>query len=295
MTSEQSQPLSTAASASASASTSTSVTPQEIFDSSGWKIVKEELDTIPLFCCANEKGQPVQYKINKDTTMPFFYCTPTAVEEELQKAKQHYDSNNQQQQQLLHIIPFPLGTAFELMVQNQAAIIPDRNALEYAIMTTTDSSSSSSAAAAAAAAPVALADQLSSSSSLVGQQVPLFCCMDIMQTIQTHTHKNNNNNNKQKKKHVLPIFMDYKDAQAAINEARLLEPKNGHEDDDDRNDGIALEIEILNLPRAVELLASTTANNNNNNNDDDNDTTSPAFCFLPSKASIDYIHEYLEK
>lgn len=203
-------------------------TPQEMFSSEGWAPIKKELDSLPIFCCANEKGQPLQYNVNAEATMPFFYCDLKSAEEELVKAKNELP---EELSQGLGIIPFPLGNAFELMANNQAAIIPSPDAIE------------------AAGAPPG--------TNPMGQQVPLFCCMDIMQ--ETPEGKT-----------VLPLFMVKEEAERAMMEAVQTDGGNPEE----------FEIVSLSLPRAVELLATVP--------------DAPSFHFLPPRASIEYIQRYLE-
>ncbi|CAB9497003.1 expressed unknown protein [Seminavis robusta] len=202
-------------------------TPEEMFASQGWKPIRAELDTLPVFCVANEKGQPLQYNVNDETTMPFFYCDVKAAQEELVKAKADLPADKSLG---LGIIPFPLGNAFELMASNQAAVIPSADSLE------------------AAGAPKGV--------NPLGQQIPLFCCMDIMQE-SPNTGKP-----------VLPIFMVHKEAKEAMEQAVAVDGGEG------------FEIVSLSLPRAVEMLAS---------NED-----APSFHFLPPRDSIDYIQNYLE-
>ena len=186
---------------------------------------------MPIFCCANEKGQPLQYNVNDEVKMPFFYCDVQAAEDELRKAQKEMKSDIAKG---LGIIPFPLGSAFELMARNQAIVIPSLEALT------------------AAGAPHGV-DPL-------GQQVPLFACMDIMQENDEGAA-------------VLPIFMVHGEAQKAMEEALQA--------DDVSNDaGEEFQIVSVSLPRAVELLAT---------NADD----APAFRFLPPRSSIDYIQKYL--
>jgi hypothetical protein len=202
--------------------------PQEMFNSPGWQPIKKELNSLPIFCCANEKGQPLQYTVNAETTMPFFYCDVKSAEDELMKARQELPPDITQN---LGIIPFPLGDAFELMANNQAAIIPSASSIE------------------AAGAPPG--------TNPLGQQVPLFCCMDIMQ--ETPEGKN-----------VLPLFMVKEEAEQATREA--VQSDGGNMAD--------FEIVSLSLPRAVELLATVP--------------DAPEFHFLPPRDSIAYIQKYLE-
>jgi len=211
-------------------------TPEEMFASAGWQPIKEELDTLPIFCCANKKGQPLQYNVNDETTMPFFYTDAKDAEAELTKAKAEL---SKEVADGLGIIPFPMGTAFELMAQNKAAIIPSVDALK------------------AAGAP--------SNVEPLGQQVPLFCCMDIMQE------------SPKSGKPVLPIFMVHAEAMAAMKEAVSRDgPTAGQAVVED------FEVVSLSLPRAVEILATNGQN-------------APKFHFLPPKESISYIQTYLEK
>ena len=205
-----------------------------MFASKGWQPIKAELDSLPLFCVANEQGQPLQYRVNDETTMPFFYCAVEAAQEELAKAQAELQQDVASQ---LGIIPFPLGQAFELMAQNQAAIIPSTLALTQA------------------GAPPG--------TNPLGQQVPLFCCMEVMQARPGDG------------KPVLPIFMDYQQAQAAMKEALATDgpPPSG---------AAEFEIVSLSLPRAVELLAT-------------NREEAPSFHFLPSPASMEYIQTYLDE
>ena len=59
-----------------------------------WPNVKQTLNNLPVFCCANAKGQALQYSIvdiNKpgdQTMLPFFFCDVEAAKEELLKAQQ---------------------------------------------------------------------------------------------------------------------------------------------------------------------------------------------------------------
>lgn len=202
-----------------------------MFASDGWKSIRKELDSMPIFCCANEKGQPLQYNVNDEVKMPFFYCDIEAVQEELSKAQAEMSAEIAKG---LGIIPFPLGNAFELMAQNKAIIIPAVAALE------------------AAGAPEGV--------NPLGQQVPLFACMDIMQEAQNG-------------KPVLPIFMVHSEATSAMEEAIQAESGTSETEVD------AFEIVSLSLPRLVDMLAS--------------DADAPAFHFLPPRDSIDYIQKYL--
>jgi hypothetical protein len=208
-------------------------TPEELFASNGWKAVRQELDSCPVFCCANEQGKPLQYNVNAQTTMPFFYTSIQAAEVELVKAKAEFPKETAEQ---LGIIPFPLGNAFELMTKNQAAVIPCAIELE------------------AAGAP--------KGTNPLGQQVPLFCCMEIMQE------------SPQTGKPVLPIFMVREEAKQAMEEAIAA-------DGIDREEAKQFDIVSLSLSRAVEMLAT-------------NVEEAPSFQILPPRSSMAYIKKYLD-
>ena len=92
----------------------------------------------------------------------------------------------------------------------------------------------------------------------VGQQVPLFACMDIAQ--ETSEGKS-----------VLPLFLERQDAQDAIAEA--VPTDGGHVDE--------FEIVSLSLNRAVEILATNPE--------------STAFHFIPPASSMRFVQDYLSE
>jgi len=130
----------------------------------------------------------------------------------------------------LDLIPYPLGKAFQMWANDKAVVVPSKSAIM------------------AAGAPP--------NANPIGQQVPLFACMDIMQEMEDGTA-------------VLPLFLDLDEANAAMDQA--LEVDGGSSDD--------FEVVSLSLPRAVELLATVPE--------------TPAFQFMPPMASVKYIQEYL--
>lgn len=200
-----------------------------MFASEGWAEIRKDMDTIPIFCCANEEGKPLQYNVNDEAKMPFFYCDVKAAEEELVKARAEMPKDISQG---LGIIPFPMGNAFELMANNRAIIIPSVEALE------------------AAGAPKGV--------NPLGQQVPMFACMEIMQEAPNG-------------KPVLPIFLVHDEAKSAMEQA--IEADGAGTD--------AFEIVSLSLPRVIDMLATNT--------------DAPAFHFLPPQESIQYIQTYLDE
>ena len=91
----------------------------------------------------------------------------------------------------------------------------------------------------------------------MGQQVPLFACMEIAQ-------ENENG------KPILPLFLELDDANNAVTQAVSLD--GGKEED--------FEVVGLNLPEAVNLLANAKEE-------------ATAFQFIPPTSSLDHIRDYL--
>jgi hypothetical protein len=200
----------------------------DLFQSEGWKFIEEDLNKLPIFTVGNPDGKPLAYTVetkdNKSYTAPFFYVDVDDALEELQKAK---DSTGLEG---LDLVPYPMGQAFQLWATDKAVIVPNKQAILQA------------------GAP--------QGTDPVGQQVPLFACMDIMQ--ETPDGRG-----------VLPLFMLLEDANLAMEQA--LEADGGSPDD--------FEVVSLSLGRAVEMLATVP------------DT--PAFQFIPPSSSVKYIQEYL--
>lgn len=205
---------------------------KDLFESDAWKdSISKNLDELPVFTCANEQGNPLAYTIevkDKTHTVPFFYCDVDDAKAELEKAKEGSGVDG------LDIIPFPLRKAFELWARDDAVIVPSKMAIVQA------------------GAPPG--------TNPIGQQVPLFTCMDIMQT------------NEDGSGGMLPMFMVLDEAQTALSEA--VKADGGKVED--------FEVVSLSLSRAVELLATVS----------DNPET-PGFQFIGPKKSFKYIAEYL--
>jgi len=209
---------------------------EELFESAGWDVIESELDELPVFTCANSKGQPLQYNVN-GIVLPFFYCDVNAAKVELNKAK---DETEGQMKDTIDLIPYPLGKAFKLAALDKAVIIPSEDAI------------------AKAGAPPG--------TNPLGQQVPLFACMDIMQT------KNDG------KTPALPLFMSYDEAKDAMEEAIKYDGGDSNVKD--------FEIVCVSLERAVELLATMPSEGNSQE-------TRPSFQFLAPQSSFDHIKNYL--
>ena len=205
----------------------------DLFSSEGWRPIQKGLDRVPIFTCANQAGTPLAYTIEmKDQTytVPFFYCDVDDAQIELKKAMQA--GTDLVVDGTIGLIPFPLGKAFQMWAQDEAVIIPSARAIVQA------------------GAPPG--------SNPIGQQVPLFACMEMMQTDEDGTGA------------VLPLFMDLEEANAAVRSAVEM-------DGGDVND---FEVVTLSLQKAVQLLATVPE--------------SPAFQFVASSKSLRYIEEYLE-
>lgn len=194
-----------------------------LFGSEGWPAIKEDLNTVPVFCCANGEGQPLKYQV-QEYQLAFFFCDVRAAQVELEKAKKETSIAG------LDIVPYPLGEVFQMASENQAIIIPSAESL------------------AAAGAPAEV--------DPIGQQIPLFACMEIMQELEDGTG-------------VLPLFFQLEEAQAAL--AMAMKADGGDPKD--------FEITGLSLEKAVESLATVPE--------------TPAFQFITPAASIEHIQKYL--
>ena len=156
----------------------------------------------------------------------FFYCDIDDAKEELVKARKETKLEE------LDLIPFPMGDIFESRVQQKCMIIPGKKALS------------------AAGAP--------EGSNPLGQQIPLFGCMKIMQETQDGEK-------------VLPLFMDFDEAQDAMEMALQM----------DGGDSAGFEVVGLSMERAIEQLSGNT------------EGEAPAYQFIPPSTSLKHIEETL--
>jgi len=206
-----------------------SIQPNELFDSPGWGAIEQELDQVPVFAVANADGQPIKYRIErKDDSfdIPFFYTHVEDALQELEKAKE-----NSPTLKGMDINPYPLGGIFRMWATDAAVIVPNKRSIIQA-----------------GAPPNA---------NPMGQQVPLFACMEIAQETKEG-------------KPCLPLFFELEDANDAVAQAVSLD--GGKVED--------FEVVGLNLPEAVNLLANAKE-----------DTA--AFEFIPPESSLKHIREYL--
>lgn len=197
---------------------------ESLFASPGWAAIKKELDFVPTFCVANREGQPIEYEMN-GVPLAVFYCDVEAAKAELAEAMAGLKDTDG-----LDLIPFPMGTAFQLATEGKAKLVPSAKAM-----------------AAAGAPPGA---------DPVGQEVPLFACMEIMREGDDGTPR-------------LPLFLDVDEATAAM-QAALEDDEPGAE---------PYNIVGLSLGKAVQMLATVPE--------------TPAFQFVTPSSSVTHIQGYL--
>ena len=150
----------------------------ELFDMEGWRAIQKDLDKVPIFAVATPEGNPLAYQVrinDNEYVVPFFYCDVADALDELEGAMTNSALEG------LDIVPFPLGKAFELWCNDEAVIVPSKEALQQA------------------GAPPG--------TNPVGQQVPMFACLEIMEE------------NEDDGTGRLPLFMSWDDANAAVKEA----------------------------------------------------------------------------
>eukprot|EP00547_Thalassionema_nitzschioides_P013960 CAMPEP_0194234850 /NCGR_PEP_ID=MMETSP0158-20130606/2477_1 /TAXON_ID=33649 /ORGANISM="Thalassionema nitzschioides, Strain L26-B" /LENGTH=245 /DNA_ID=CAMNT_0038968145 /DNA_START=23 /DNA_END=757 /DNA_ORIENTATION=- len=151
-------------------------TPQELIETpSIWNPIKESLNSVPAFACTNSEGQPLQYNVG-GATLAFFYTDIEAAKTELAKASEEMSGENTK----LKLNPFPLGEVFAMGAQNMALLIPSSDSLT------------------AAGAPLGM--------NPVGQQVPLFGCLSMVETLPDGTSD-------------IPLFFSEKEAKEAMDMA----------------------------------------------------------------------------
>ena len=200
----------------------------DLFSKEEWIPIKRDMDQVPVFTVASKEGNPLAYEVVKDGKtyqVATIYCDIEAAKKELEQILEAKGKDSG-----IDLIPIPLGQAFELWGKDRAVLVPGQNAILQA------------------GAPPG--------TQPIGQQVPMFACMDIMEQ-------------KEDGSGVLPLFLSLEDANAALEAAVATD--GGSVDD--------FEVTSLSLNRAVELLATVPE--------------TPAFHFIPDSRSMEYIQEYL--
>ena len=136
------------------------------------------------------------------------------------------------------IIPFPLGQAFQMWASDEAVLVPSKQAVLQA------------------GAPPG--------TNPIGQQVPLFACMEIAEEGEDGTAR-------------LPVFLALDDANQAVKEAVSADDGNVSTDE--------FEVVCLSLSGIVGQLATAEQQPNN--------TPTVGYHFIPPSTSMKYIQEYL--
>uniref|UniRef100_A0A7S3V5P5 Tic22-like family protein n=1 Tax=Chaetoceros debilis TaxID=122233 RepID=A0A7S3V5P5_9STRA len=193
---------------------------EELFaDASQWDPIKNELDQVPVFACANDESQPLQYNVG-DKPMAFFFLDIDAAKAELEKAKTDTDMDG------LQLVPFPLGEIFIMGTKEMALVVPPAQGIVDA------------------GAPPG--------TNPLGQQVPLFGCMDVEQDLGDGTS-------------MTPLFTTMGEAKDAMNMAlEGLEDKS------------KFDVTVIPLAQAIQMQASTPEKK---------------FTYVPSESSLKYLRD----
>lgn len=184
-----------------------------------WDPIKNDLNAVPAFACANDQGQPLQYNVGSGP-LAFFFLDIKAAKEELEKARQDTKLDG------LNLIPFPLGEVFEMGAKQMALIVPSQKSIEDA------------------GAPPLM--------NPLGQQVPLFGCMDMTQ-------------NRPDGSSMVPLFLSMEEAKEAMDMALQTVP------DAEKSQ---FDISVIPLAGAVQMQATRSDR---------------SFTYVPPTSSIDYL------
>jgi len=122
----------------------------DLLSGPGWQALKTELDRLPVFTVANERGQPLEFEIDGRDKQAVFYADVRAAQIELAKAQDAFPDLG------CDLIPVGLGSAYALSCEGKAVVLPATEDL-----------------VAAGAPPAAMT---------VGQAMPFFACFDIGST-----------------------------------------------------------------------------------------------------------------
>jgi hypothetical protein len=207
-------------------------TPEELIETPDiWEPLKESLNTVPCYACTNDQGQPLQYNVG-DLPLAFFYLDIDAAEVELKKAQEEAAKESAMSGMKLFLTPFPLGEVFEMGVKKIALVVPSQDGIE------------------GAGAPAGM--------NPVGQQVPLFGCMDMVEDLPDGSA-------------MVPMFLSKAEADDAMGMA--LE---GLEDEEKAK----FKVDVLPLAGAIQMQADSLGKIN--------------FTYVPPKSSLDYLRSLEE-
>jgi hypothetical protein len=184
-----------------------------------WDPIKNDLNSVPAFACTNDQGQPMQYDVGSGP-LAFFFLDVDAAKVELQKAKEDTKMEG------LNIVPFPLGEVFEMGVKELAMIVPSQKCIEDA------------------GAP--------SGMNPMGQQVPLFGCLDMTEDLADGTS-------------MVPLFLSMDEAKEAMNMALADVPEA---------EKVKFDVTIMPLAGAVQMQASNS---------------DKSFTYVAPRSSLDYL------
>ena len=91
----------------------------------GWKVLKPELDQVPVFVCANAAGQPLRYE-RDGRPLALFYADVSQAKQELADCRRSYPELE------LRLLPIGLGSAFTRAGAGAAVIVPSPEELDNA-------------------------------------------------------------------------------------------------------------------------------------------------------------------
>ena len=244
--------------------------PAGFFEATGWKPLAAELDKLPVWTCANEDGQPLQYEREDGTPLAMIFAELGDAQKELANAQRMFPELPN-----IDLIPMGLGNAYQLSDQHKAMLIPGTEALNQAKgpdgMSWPDPTNvplfgcleiSQTQADGSPALPLFLsakdAEQVRASPVLhvvrvracVGRS-PAWTCR--------HPH--------QRTRHTCPLAHLWVPRRQAVEKATAA-----------MGDDVELEMICMPLQRAIELLVTVPG--------------TPAFRFIPPKESMQYIQAY---
>ena len=162
----------------------------------------------------------MQYDVVGSGPLAFFFLDINAAKDELQKAQEDTKMEG------LNLVPFPLGDVFEMGAKQLAMIVPSQKAIEDA------------------GAP--------SGMKPMGQQVPLFGCMDVTEDLADGSS-------------MVPLFLSMDEAKAAMDMALTEVPEE---------EKAKFDVTVMPLAGAVQMQASNS---------------DKSFTYVAPRSSLDYL------